>query len=343
MLLSAQRGLSVAASCGAEHSEDCHENRSDLFLHRVNEAHLLAVLVVVNAATYAATNYLALRGPMAFGYRPDTPVPLSSVFQGYPEYISAVLRGDLGHMGSGWFPSTTEVVPLIAESLGNSLILLVLSLSLAAVVGVGIGLLAVNPHTRRPSPLALFFSIAGFSMPGFYLGILILMIMLTTVVQGQRWTFLPVSGYGLDAHLILPVLTLAVRPAAEMSRLTAELLSEELGKEYIRAARAKGLSWRLVITRHAFRNIAATFVTSIGNSLSYLLGSLVIIEWVFHWPGLGMSLLDSISLNNFGGTVLNPMLIATLATTGTLLYLIVDLFTTYTSRALDPRLRRAQS
>jgi len=306
----------------------------------------LAVLVVVNAATYAAINYLALRGPMAIGYVPDTKVPLTSVFQGYPEYISSVLRGDLGIVGDSGnrlFPSRAEMAPYIAGALGKSLILLTLSLGLAAIVGAGVGLLSVNPKTRRPSPLALFLSIAGFSMPGFYLGIMILMIMLTTVIQGQRWTFLPVSGYGLDAHLILPVLTLAVRPTAEMARLTAELLSEELGKEYIRAARAKGLPWRLVIVKHAFRNIAATFVTSIGNSLSYLLGSLVIIERVFRWQGLGMTLLDAVLLQSYGGTVLNPLLIATLATTGTLLYLIIDLFTTVTSRALDPRLGRAQS
>lgn len=306
----------------------------------------LAVLVVVNAATYAVTNYLALRGPMAIGYVPDTQVPITLVFYGYPEYISSMLRGDLGSIGNTGntlFPSTAEMAPFIAWALAKSLILLALALSLAAIVGAAVGMFSVNPKTRRPRSLALFLSMAGFSMPGFYLGIMILMIMLTTVVQGQQWIFLPISGYGLDAHLILPVLTLAIRPTAEMVRLTAELLAEELSKEYIRTARAKGLPWRLVIVKHAFRNIAATFVTSIGNSLSYLLGSLVIIERVFRWPGLGKALLDAVTLQNFGGTILNPLLIATLATTGTLLYLIVDLFTTITSRALDPRLGRALS
>lgn len=308
----------------------------------------VAVLAVVNFGTYATTNFLALRGPMAMGYVPDTQVPFFQIFQGYPEYVDALLRGDIN---MGWVSGVARggdsafielsMLAYIGKALVKSLILLGMAFLVAAVVGVGLGLLSVNPRTRQINPVALVVSMAGFSMPGFYLGILILVVMLTTMIQGQTWTFLPVSGYGLDEHLILPVLTLSVRPTAEVARLVAELLIEELRKEYVRAARAKGLPWRLVVVKHAFRNIAATFVTALGNSLSYLLGSLVIIEGVFLWPGIGHTLLDAITLNNFAGTILNPVLITTLATTWTLLFLIMDLFTDFTSRALDPRLRKA--
>ena len=305
---------------------------------------LLVVLLAVNAGTYMVTRFLALRGPLAYGYIPDGKVSLAEIPQGYTEYLGHILRGDVRsteqQLGIGTI-GNDPLIPMISEALKNSLVLLGISIVFAAVFGIALGLLSVNHNTRSTNPIGLLVSIAGFSMPGFYLGILVLALMFTLASRGIRWNYLPASGYGLDKHLILPVLALGIRPMAEVARMTAELLSEELGKDYVRAARAKGLPWRLVIVRHAFRNVAATIVTALGNSLSYLIGSLVIIEQVFLWPGLGHLLLDSIQISDFAGTILDPVLIATLVTTGTLLYLIFDLFTDVISQALDPRLRRA--
>jgi len=305
---------------------------------------LLVVLFAVNAGTYMVTRFLALRGPLAYGYIPDGKVSLAEIPQGYTEYLGHVFRGDVRSTEQQLGIGTTgndPLIPMISEALKNSLILLAISIVFATVFGISLGILSVNHNTRSTNPLGLLVSIAGFSMPGFYLGILVLALMFSLAARGIRWNYLPSSGYGLDKHLILPVLALGIRPMAEVARMTGELLSEELGKDYIRAARAKGLPWRLVILRHAFRNVAATIVTALGNSLSYLIGSLVIIEQVFLWPGLGHLLLDSIQISDFAGTILDPVLIATLVTTGTLLYLIIDLFTDVISQVLDPRLRRA--
>jgi len=303
----------------------------------------VGVLATVNVITYTVTNFMALRGPMAYGYISNARVPITQVFHGYPEYVSALSRGDIGRTDTGFatrLPGDTEILPFAAESLAHSLILLGIAFLASTLIGTALGLLSVNPRTRRANPLALVVSLAGFSMPGFYLGILMLMVIFSLAAQGRLVAFLPVSGYGLDEHLILPVLALSVRPTAEIARLTAELLVEELGKQYVRMARAKGLPWRLVVVRHAYRNIAATIITALGNSLSYLLGSLVIVEQVFSWPGLGRALLQSIQLNDFAGTVLNPVVIATLATVSAVLYLVMDLFVEVAKRAIDPRLRR---
>lgn len=302
----------------------------------------LAMLLLINATAYAMTNFMALRGPMADGYVPDTTVPIGDVFTGYGDYLRGLISGELtADRYVGGSRHELEVMPIIARGLANSLILLALAFAVSSTVGIGLGLISLNPRLRRTNPIALAASVAGFSMPGFYLGILILALLFSMAARGQTWSLLPASGYGLDEHLILPVIALSVRPTAEITRLTAELLREELGKDYVRAARAKGLSWRMAILRHAFRNVVAAVITALGNSLSYLLGSLVIIERVFMWPGLGKALMDAITLNDFAGTVLSPALIATLITTGTLLYLCFDLFADLTSRRLDPRLRRA--
>jgi ABC-type dipeptide/oligopeptide/nickel transport system permease component len=180
---------------------------------------------------------------------------------------------------------------------------------------------------------------AGFSMPGFYLGILILYFMLWLAMTRGQAFFLPTSGYGLDEHLVLPVLALCARPTAEIARLTAELLVEELSRDYVRTARAKGLSWRLTIVRHAFRNVAAAVFTAFGNSLSYLIGSLVIIEKVFIWGGLGNTLINAVTFSGYAGSFFNPQLVASLMTALALLYLIADLVTGWMAWAIDPRLR----
>jgi ABC-type dipeptide/oligopeptide/nickel transport system permease component len=123
--------------------------------------------------------------------------------------------------------------------------------------------------------------------------------------------------------------------------LTAELLGEELPKDYIRVARAKGLPERWVITHHAFRNVVSAVINAMSNSWSYVIGSLVIIERVFAWGGVGEALLDSVTFSQFGGSSFNPALVATLATALTLLFVVADLITSSIAQVADPRLQKA--
>jgi peptide/nickel transport system permease protein len=305
--------------------------------------------LVVNAASYLVANFLDLRGPMAYNYVPDTKVAIADVFATYPEYLEGVLRGDFGMMrmnelrGMLFARAEIPIIDLVLERLPRSLLLLGLSVTFAIVVGLAAGLLSVNYETQRTNPLALIISLAGFSMPGFYVGILVLYVMIWVAMSHGKWVFfLPTSGYGVDRHLILPVLALAVRPTAEIARLTAELLGEELPKDYIRVARAKGLPEWVVRMRHAFRNVIPAVINAMSNSWSYVIGSLVIIERVFAWGGIGEALIDSVTFSQFAGSSFNPALVATLATVTALLFLITDLVTGLLAQALDPRLRRSR-
>ena len=299
-----------------------------------------AVLLVVNATSYLVANYLSLRGPMAYNYVPDKQVAIADVLAPYPDYLRGALRGDLGVV-QRW-QGNFLILESIADRLPRSLTLLGIAVSFSIAVGITVGLLSVNYRTQRTNPLALILSLAGFSMPGFYMGILVLYLIIWAAMNKGEVTFsLPISGYGLDEHLVLPVMALAARPTAEIARLTAELLGEELSKEYIRAARAKGLPDRVVIVRHAFRNVVAAVVNAMGNSWSYLIGSLVIIERVFSWGGMGQGLIDSVTFNQFAGSSFNPALVASFATALALLFLLADLITELAAWSLDPRLRNA--
>ncbi len=300
------------------------------------------VLVGVNAASYILINYLDLRGPISFGYVPDDPVALSEVLDPYPDYLWGVLHGDLGTMRTAGARSDHAVLSPLARAFPKSMVLLGFSLTFSVVVGLLLGFGSVSYKKRRTSIGALMVSLAGFSMPGFYVGILAFFLMYTaSLSRGPDAYVLPLSGYGLDLHLILPVLALSTRPTAEIARLTAEFLAEELPKDYVRAARAKGLPWRLVILRHAFRNVASAVLTAFGNSLAYLIGALVIIERVFQWGGIGDALLKTVLFNQFIGSNFNPAFTAGLATSLALIYVLADLLIEFATQAVDPRLRIA--
>jgi peptide/nickel transport system permease protein len=303
------------------------------------------VLLAVNAAAYLVANYLFLRGPMAYNYVPDNQVSLSEVYAPYPEYLGHVLEGDLGVQRLQEFGATVGPIrDLMARALPRSLVLLGAAVVFATVVGIAAGFLSVNYKTYQTNPLALVVSIVGFSMPGFYMAILIIYLMIRAAMNyGRGAFFLPTTGYGLDLHLVLPVLALSVRPTAEIARLTAELLGEELPKDYIRVALSKGLSDKAVVQGHAFRNVAAAVINALSNSWAYLLGSLVIIETVFNWGGIGEALVKAVTFSDYAGSRFNPALVAGLATAMALLFLLADLVTGLTARALDPRLKRART
>jgi peptide/nickel transport system permease protein len=303
---------------------------------------LAGVLLVVNAAAFLIARSLWLRGPFYFNYVPDTTVDLADVFSAYPAYLGGVLSGDLGSVRVGYSQSESPILGLIAERLPRSLVLLGLAVIVAMAAGLVAGFLSVNRKTYRTNPLALILSLAGFSMPGFYLGIVVLYLIIWVAMHyGRGAFFLPTMGYGLDEHLVLPLLALAARPTAEVARLTAEMLSEELPKDYVRVARGKGLAEQTVLLRHAFRNVVAVVIQALSNSWSYLLGSLVIIERVFAWRGMGDALIDAVTYGRGVVPTFNPALVAALATSLALLYLLADQATGLLAWSLDPRLRRA--
>lgn len=290
------------------------------------------LLVAANAIGYGVAAYLGLKSRSIFGA-----VELSDVWAAYGGYLQTALRGDFGTL-----PATgTSIATFVAGALPKTLLLVALALIFSAIVGVTIGLMSVNRKKKQTNALALTLSLGGFSMPSFYLGIVAIYVMLQlSAASGRHGTLLPAAGFGIDEHLILPVLVLAARPTSEVARLTSELISEELHKEYIRAARAKGLPWRLVMIRHAFRNVMASIVVTLGASMQYVVSSLIVVEAMFSWPGLGEALTNTLTGRMGNQWLLDPNLTAALMTMLALLFLLANLITDLSARAIDPRLAR---
>lgn len=259
----------------------------------------------------------------------------------YMDYLRGVLRGDFGQIGR------QTILEIIREPILHSLILLGVALLVAVVIGVLLGLASISPRTKRISPQALVLISAGSSMPGFLLAGLVLSFMVyQTLYAGNPRTFLPISGYGLDEHLILPVLVLAMQPAMYIAKVTAGLVENELQQDYVRVARSKGLSWARLLWTHAMPNMIAPVLLTVGESIRLMVGALIIVEAIFIWPGIGRIFLLTIGLRldarpqgvYFG----NPPLLAAIAVVLGALLLFSDLLANLLSYWLDPRLGQAE-
>ena len=253
------------------------------------------------------------------------------------DFFADAFHGDLGQISRGvsqrvWVP----VTELLAETFVESAYLLGVSILLATVAGVAAGGLAA---THRHSPLSLStltLTVIGVSIPSFFLALL-LQIADIKVFQHTGSGLFSIHGIGgyrkdLLPRVIAPALVLAVRPLAHITRVTFISLSEILNRDFIRTARAKGLDQRVVFWRHTLRNAGVSIFTAIVISLRFALASLPVVEIFFHWPGLGVAMLDAIYQREV--TVL-----AALALSLGVAFLLVNLLADLVYRLIDPRLR----
>jgi len=234
----------------------------------------------------------------------------------YARFISKGVRGDFGESLYYHIPAMT----LILERLPASLELAVAAMIIAFVVSVPIGILSA---VRRGSALdmgSMLAALFGLSMPHFWLGIML--ILLFSVKLG----WLPTSGRGTLAHLLMPSIALGLSLMALFARLTRSVMLEVLGLDYIRTARAKGLREWSVIGKHALKNALIPLVTVAGMQFGFLIGGTVIIETVFAWPGVGRLVVQAI-LNRDYPLVQSSVLI--LALIFVAMNLLVDLLYIY--------------
>lgn len=247
----------------------------------------------------------------------------------FADWFGGLLQGDLGNSLRTGRPVTDEIFERFPMTFELALAALIVSLAIAIPVGI-------LTATRRNSSIdmgARLASLVGLSLPNFWLGILLILLFAVFL----RW--LPSSGYAPFAlswqhfqFLVLPAVTLGTSLAAVTMRMTRSSLLEVLGVDYIRTARAKGLSEPAVVTNHALRNSLIPVVTVIGIQLGGLLGGTIIVEQIFSWPGLGSLMVRAIYQRDY------PMvqgLTMFLAFFFVLMNLLVDLLYVY----LDPRLR----
>ncbi len=298
----------------------------------------IIMLIILGLLNYVAYHY-ALMHPRLFFSPAGRPVE-HEIESHYPEYLQNLLAGDLGMVG------TTAVSDIIRDPIKNSLILLAVAILTTVILGLLFGFLSISRRTRRMHPVALTFLAAGSSMPGFVFGAVILSFIVYRLLYSSNKTpLLPISGFGLDEHLILPVLVLAIQPTFHLAKVTAGLLENELQKDYIQVARSKGLSWPQLIWAHALPNMLSPVLITIGEAMRLMVGALVIVEAIFLWPGIGRVFLLTIGLRldarGPGAFFGAQDLIAIIAVVLGSWLLLTDLFTSVLAYRLDPRLSHA--
>jgi len=240
----------------------------------------------------------------------------------YAGFLKGLVRGDLGRS----FRYNTPVTQQIRDKLPNTALLAFAAMGVAIAFAVPLGIIAAVFKGRAPDYVAMTAALAGISMPNFWLGPLLAI--LFAVYLG----WLPVSGSGTAAHLVLPAVTLGAALSAILARMTRASLLEELRELYVLAARSRGLSGKRAVLRHAFRNSLIPVVTIIGLQFGAVLTGTIITETIFAWPGLGRLLIQAINYRDYP-LVQGCILFISVT------YVAMNLLTDLTYGFLDPRIR----
>jgi ABC-type dipeptide/oligopeptide/nickel transport system permease component len=243
----------------------------------------------------------------------------------YLQYLKFMKHAAVGDLGTS-LRTNQPVSTVIAERMPATLELAAAAMVVALMIAIPLGVLAA---VRAGTPIdhaATTLALVGISMPNFWLGPLL------AIVFSVSLGWLPVSGRGTAANLVLPAITLGAPLAAILARMTRASVLEELREHYVLAARARGVSWSGAIIRHAFRNSLIPIVTVLGLQLGSVLTGAVITETIFAWPGVGRLLVQSISARDYPAVQGCVLLIA-------LTYVSTNLLVDVAYGFLDPRIR----
>ena len=249
----------------------------------------------------------------------DRPLPIQ-----YAEWLGRTVRGDFGE--SIYFK--TAAAPLIFAKLPTTLILGLLALAFALVVSVPLGVLAALYRNSWIDRLCLGMAVLGQALPNFFFALLLIMLFSISL----RW--LPVSGSDTWQHFVMPTVALGYYAAPAFMRLIRAGMIEVLDADYIRTARAKGLSSAAVVFKHALRNAVVPVVALAAVQLGYLLGGSVVIETIFALDGLGYLAYQSITFKDFPVMQSIVLLLS-------VIYVVLTLASDVANAWLDPRIRVA--
>ena len=256
------------------------------------------------------------------------------------DYVWGVLHGDLGYS----FFFNVPVTDLLLERLPATLLLVITAQLLALAVGVLLGVIAARKPNGPLSHFVTLLALFGYSAPVFWTGIMLLIAfslmvplfpvagMADVTVTGGWW----VRALDVAHHLVLPAITLASIFLALYSRLCRASMLEVLGSDYIRTAKAKGLSEGQVVIKHALKNALSPVVTLAGLQFSAIVSGAVLVETVFSWPGLGTLALQSIIARDTP-TILGILFFSSLVV------VVVNLITDLILRTIDPRIRTGRA
>lgn len=288
--------------------------------------------------------HLAPGDPIALYIPPDFPVDASPeriaelrarvgldrpLHVQYVSFIAGIFQGDLGTS----LHHRTPVAEGLLERLPATLELGVLSLAIAVVLGVTVGIVSAIRRGTWLDNVAMTLALFGVSIPNFWLGMLLMQLV------GLHWPILPPSGFGGSIFTaeglrfaLLPAITIGISGAGGLARYTRSSMLDVLNEDYVRTARSKGLSERIVVYKHALRNALIPIITLLGLSFGSMLSGAVIVETVFGWPGLGRYLVTGISNRDFP-VVQGAVLVIAVG------FVLANLLTDLVYGFVDPRIR----
>lgn len=247
----------------------------------------------------------------------DRPLPVQ-----YADFLWGALRGDLGRS----FQTSQPVTRMIRSALPATIKLTLAAVLVTVLVGVPFGVLAALHRGSALDYLATVTTLSFISAPLFWVA------MIAQLYFGHRWQLLPISGFSSWAHLILPSVVLGTRYAASIARYTRSAMLDVMGQDYIRTARAKGLSGRVVTFKHGLRNALIPVVTVIGLEIGGLLTGSILTESVFGIPGLGLVTINGLNTLDF------PVIQGTVLLTATI-FVVINILVDLSYSLVDPRIR----
>ncbi|ADO43749.1 ABC transporter permease [Ketogulonicigenium vulgare] len=240
----------------------------------------------------------------------------------YVRYMANILQGDFGTS----YRYGTSALPIVLDRLPATLLLTFGALVVALIIAIPAGIIAALRHNSAVDYTVSGTAVLFKAMPNFWVGIMLILIF------GVWLRWLPVSGSGSFAHLILPAITLGTGFAADLAKLVRASMLEVLGQDYIRTAMSKGIPDRVVIFKHALKNAAIPTVTMTSLHIIALLGGALVTETVFSWPGLGQLIVQAIYTKDMAVIQIAVFVI-------TIMTLVLNFLTDLAYRLLDPRIR----
>ena len=249
-----------------------------------------------------------------------------SLIERYFRYLGNLLRGDMGMSLSLKRP----VADVFFERFPATLELALAATVVALAISIPLGIAAATHHRSFLDGFSMVTAMLGLSMPGFWLGLLLILFF------SHQLGWLPSGGSGGIVHLILPAIALGAGQAGSLTRITRSSMLDVIRQDYLRTARAKGVSEKMVIRKHALKNALIPIITVFGSTLGNLLGGAVAIETVFSWPGIGRLTVSAINTRDItlatGCIIMFTVLL-------TVTMLLVDIAYAY----VDPRIKAQYS
>lgn len=240
----------------------------------------------------------------------------------FGRFMSGIVRGDFGSS----FTFGRPALGLVLERMPATLLLTFVALAAAVPTGMVLGMISAVKRNTIYDNIATTLAVLGRAVPNFWLSIMLI------VVFGATLKWLPPSGYGTAAHIVMPAFALSAGLAAIVARLTRSSLLEVMRHDFVRTARAKGLPENAILTRHVLRNALIPITTVVGLQAGHLLGGAIITETIFAWPGVGRLLTQSIYSYDYPVVQTSVFVIA-------VTFVFINLAVDLVYALIDPRIR----